>query len=95
MTDEEMKKALEWKPWYCREEELTPAIPLKDPVKQMIDQAIKLEEAKEFLLQTEGEGFHKEHEEFIERVFQTLDEDNRVALNTFMSELFQDRLKKT
>jgi predicted solute-binding protein len=88
-----MRKALEWKPWYHREVEPPPAVPLEDPVKQMIEQAIRLEEAKEFLLKIDGQGYQKAHEEYFEKIYLTLDEDNRAELKAFRSDLHQDRLK--
>ena len=78
VPDEDMAKAIEWKPWYYRSVEQKPGRSSEDYHRHLADQAETLTNAKVFLNNTTGDNFYKEQEEYIELVHKELDEDNRV-----------------
>ena len=81
IPEHEIRRAIEWKPWYNRSDELPKTRPERssndyhDHMKHQVD---ILEKAKETLLETEGDEFYNEHAEYIEEVYAKLDEDSRV-----------------
>ena len=98
IPESELRKALEWKPWEARRDE----VPRKRPVPSnngyadhMKSQADILEKAQETLLETKDEDFYRVHSDYIEEVYLELDEDNRIEFKTFMLELYPYRTIET
>jgi hypothetical protein len=101
IPESEVKKALEWKPWEDRRDEVRDKVLRQRPVPSdkgyedhMKVQAEIMRQIQEVLIETEDEDFYKVHEELIEEVYAQLDEGNKVEFKTFMLDLYRLRRRR-